>query len=26
MKLIDLIRHIEASWCVFLREGGTLFT
>jgi len=26
MKLIDLIRHIEASGCVFLREGGTLFT
>ena len=22
MKRIDLIRHIEASGCVFLREGG----
>lgn len=28
MKRFDLIRHIEASGCVFLREGGphtTLF-
>ena len=22
MKRVDLIRHIEASGCVFLREGG----
>ena len=22
MKRIDLIRHFEASGCVFLREGG----
>lgn len=22
MKRVDLIRHIEASGCAFLREGG----